>query len=277
MPLSQLKVVMFSNEMPKRVLRKRPYKKRVAKRARKPKSGFNSVLRIPRGLNMVVPPKMVAKFYTTAKFYIPAGSASVGSFDVNACSLQQPWAQTAAYDTAPRSASLSTPASNANGFEGLANWLSGNSGAKFYQNYRVHAVKFNVKIASTSLADTGECCLVPVKQWGAAGADVANTTLATATMAPFNKRGFFNTARKANMSTYIPIAKLFGVPKIAVSIDPAFSAAGTGTPTNFVLLRCLYGRGDGAVLASPLEFDARLTVYVELFNTPIGGQPETIV
>lgn len=260
----------------KRVRRKRATKRRPVRRTRGRKSAFNAVMRIPRGLNTVVPPKMLSKFYTTAKFYIPAGSASVGYFDCNGCSLAIPWSQSQAYDTAPRTASLSTPASTANGFEGLANWLSTASGTKFYQNYRVHAFKYNVKITSTSLADSGECCLVPVKRFDG-GDDVANTSLATATIAPYNKRGFFNASRKANVSTYIPVAKLNGVPKLALSINPAFQSVGGTYPDNFIIIRCVYARGDGAVLASPLEFDVRLTCYAELFNTPIGGQPETNV
>lgn len=259
----------------KRVYRKRATKRR-PRRTRGRKSAYNSALRIPRQMGMVVPPKMFSKFVTTAKFYVPAGSASVGYFDVNGCSLHKPWLQTASYDTAPRSASLSTPTATANGFEGLANWLTGASGEKFYQNYRVHGFKYNVKIVPTALADSGECAIVLVKRLNTSD-DVANTSLATATMAPFSKRGFFNTSRKANMSIYCPIAKINGVPKLAIQIDENFQSLGTTFPANFVIARCLYGRGDGAVLTSALEFDVRLTCYAELFNTPIGGQPETVV
>lgn len=259
-----------------RVYRKRPRTKFLKRKRKGRKTGWNSSLRIPKQLGMVIPPKMYSKFVTTAKFYVAAGSASVGYFDVNACSLNKPWAQTAAYDTAPRTASLSTPANTANGFEGLANWLTGASGEKFYQNYRVHGFKYNVKIAPTSLADSGECAITLVKRLNSSD-DIANTSLATATMAPFSKRGFFNTSKKANLTIFCPVAKLNGVPKLAIQIDPAFQALGTTFPANFIIARVLYGRGDGAVLSSSLEFDVRLTCYAELFNTPIGGQPEAVV
>lgn len=257
------------------VLKRKASKRKSRRRRVAPSTGGSmnkgfAPLRIPRQLNLVVPPRMMSKFTSRIKFYVPIAGVSVGFFDVALNSLHEPWVQTQAYDTAPRVASLSTPASADAGFEGLDNWLTAAAGVKFYQKYRVHAARLKVEVISAGPVDNGEIAIVPWKL-----NDVINASIYTASMAPFSKSGNFNSFKSTKLSNYVKVTSLAGIPKIATSIDDRYQAFGAAGPAVQQYFRVLYGKGDGAVLgAGSLEFDCTLTCYAQLFDTTIGGQPE---
>jgi len=255
----------------KRVIRRRKpqaksYVKRKGVRRGKRKSKF--------GLSnkMVMPMKLYEKFRTQVKFYIPSGGASVGYFDVALNDLHQPWAQTVAFDTAPRVASLSTASSALTGFEGLSNFLSGLAGSKFYQQYRVFGTRAKVQIISQSSADCGVCVVTPWK-----AGDLINTTISTADTSGGSVTSTFKADKTMTISKYYSVASLWGVPKIAISLEDKFQAIGGAVPTNSCYLRIFYGRGDGAVLTTGLEFSVELTCFTCLSNAVQGGQVSTVV
>lgn len=251
---------------------KRNYKKSGKKRKKfsKRKSG-KSVIRLVRS---IVPQSAFMKFVSSACFTLPvaAGLTSV-SIDVQLNSLYTPWNQTVNYTTAC-TATMGTLAPSAQGFEGLSNWLTDSAlgNVRMYRNYRVIGGRITITATPNSVDDNGMIGVIPWKS-----GDSQNGSMDTLMIAPYSKTAKFNLSKPGTVSLFVNPAKLYGVPKIAMQLSPDWSATSGNVPTRGVYARIIAAAGDGAVISSNINFQAKLTCYAVLFNQEISRIPEDVV
>lgn len=136
-----------------------------------------------------------------------------------------------------------------------------------YQNVRVYASKFEIEFLPQALTDTVEVTVTPSQT----SANPATTQVA---MAQENTKSMFMSSSKTNsksgsaITNAIAVHKFIGVSNRAIEDDLSGNYDHTFNGDPFALLFWVvnWACPDGVITATPLEFRAKITIYLEAWN-----------
>lgn len=238
----------------KRQYKRRGYKKKTTYRKKTRYGGRKYIKRKMKAQTRTVGTFMPDRYFTKLKYSYfrvvsdsPASDGTKGVIEFRGNSLYDP------------DDSVGTGQAQPLGFDQLV---------QFYSRYRVYASKIYVKMHSLAATGTTPYYLAIVPRLRD-GSILTSPSIEVISEQPYSKyitRNQYDSNRgiKSIMST----AKIFGVPKVSVKADDAYSAIVSGNPVLGWLWSINYGTLNSSLNITPVQYsmEIKITYYAEFYE-----------